>query len=229
MNRILSVLLVAVLAMPATAATMTLPGSWNGWDVNGNVMTDNSDGTYTLALSGLAADTRYEFKVVQDADWGMSWPGANSWAYTDAAGAVTVSFDTNVVSDGWLTDQNRIGVDVDLGTWTVVGGFQGWDNANASTAMASVGGGIYEYTHVFPTAGTQDWKVVNTGSWDSISTDNRSINTANAQVTTTADNQAVTFRVDALTGVVQAEVIPEPASLALVGLAGLLLAARRRG
>jgi hypothetical protein len=223
----------AVVAVPASAVDYYLPGEWNGWTPNADMMTDNGDGTYTRTMTGLTPNARYEFKVLQDGDWANpAWPGANCWFYADGDGEVTINFNTNVVSDGWLTDQYRIGVSTDLGTWTVVGGFGGaglpnWDNAGAGMQMAAQGGGIYKL-HLYLPADTYEWKIVDTGSWDSICEDERSINTANASVTTTPGLEYVNFYVDAYTGVVKTEVVPEPATIALLGLGGLALLRRKR-
>lgn len=223
--------MVAAFATPAFAA-YNLPGAWNGWDPTGNLMTDNLDGTYTLALTGLTASTRYEFKVVQDGAWANpNYPGTgNSWAYTDGAGNITVTFDTNAAGDGWVTDTNRIIVNTDPGAWTAVGDWQGWSNNNGATAMTDQGGGIYKLSYVIPTAGSYMWKAVNTGGWDAIGNDNRSINADNAGFTTTDPNQTVDFYVNVLNGSIQSVVqpVPEPAALGLMALGGLMFLRRRK-
>jgi hypothetical protein len=66
------------------------------------------------------------------------------------------------------------------------------------------------------------------GSWDSISWDNRSVGTADWAFSTDANNNIVTFRVDALRGVAQVTIVPEPSMFALLGLAGAALVLRRR-
>ncbi len=229
MRKILLTLIVACvigLTVPANA-DYYLAGGFNSWDPAGQLMTDNSDGTFSATVTGLDAGVRYEFKVT-DGTWGTAFPGANSWLFADGAGEVEVTFDTNVATDGWEGTQYRIGLNTDPGTWTLVGGFgeaTDWNNAAAEMAMASQGGGIYMLSKTLA-AGTYEWKAVVTGSWDAISWDGRSVNTSNMTLSLTEDAQ-VDFYVDALTGVVKTEIIPEPTTMALLGL-GAVLAIRRK-
>jgi hypothetical protein len=177
---------------------------FNGWASDGQLMIDKGDGTYTAKVVGLVPNARYEFKITQGT-WDWTFPSDNSWFFADEAGEVTITFNTNNVSDGWLPSQNRISLSTDPGNWTIAGSFQGWDNANPATAMTPLGAGFYRL--IWPlSSGTYEWKAVVTGSWDSISTDTRSINTANASLLVAPGQKEVKFYVDALTGVVGIDV-----------------------
>ena len=68
-----------------------------------------------------------------------------------------------------------------------------------------------------------------TGTWDSISSDARSVNTANAQFTTTASQDDAIIYLDAINGIVKVDVIPEPATIGLISIfgAGMLVARRK--
>ena len=128
---------------------------------------------------------------------------------------------------------DRLGLSTDPGAWTAVGNWQSqvgggdWDNANGSTAMTPLGGGIYQFSAVLA-PGTYEGKAVVSGSWDSISWDGRSVNTANSGFTTDAVNDTVVFTVDAFTGTSKVEVIPEPSSIALIAAGGFAVMFLRR-
>lgn len=140
-------------------------------------------------------------------------------------GSVTITFDTNVYADGWVNTTNRIGVDEEPGAWTAVGDWQGWWNANPATALAPLGGGIYFFEQdIAP--GWWQYKAVYTGTWDAVGADARSTNADTYWFETTAANPHAKFWVDAYTGVLKVEVVPEP--VAFAGLALLGLVARRR-
>jgi hypothetical protein len=224
---IITAALVATLPLFAQTYPLYVAGDFNGWTANGNVMTETfaGSGIWQAALSGVAAG-RHEFKITQG-DWSWSYPGPNTWLYAPGDGNITISYDSNTYADGWSTTAQRIGLSADPGTWTAAGSFQGWNNAEGN--MASLGGGIYSYQ--VSTPGTYDWKAVVTGSWDSISWDNRSVGTANWNFTV-GEGQVANLYVDAFKGVAKVDVVavPEPSTLALFGLSGLamLVAARRR-
>ncbi len=239
------VLAVVGLAVTARAEDYRVAGDWNGWDNTIDVMTDNGDGTWSATITGLTPGSRQEFKFYED--WDMVWVntdgnGSNNWLYADAEGSVTVGLNTNTVSDGWLTTTNRTGMSTDgAGTgWVIAGSFGGAGLPDWSTTglpMDDMGGGMYELTLYLPAGSGADWvdpglnsyawKAVAYDSWDSISEDGRGVNTQNAVVTVDEENEYVTFYLDAHTGVVRTEVIPEPATIALLGL-GLALIRRKR-
>lgn len=144
----------AALVLPALAQSGTyyVAGDFNGWNAAGNVMTQISPGIWQATLN--MSTGRHEFKITEG-DWSWNIPGTgNSWLYTDGSGNVTVTYDVNTYADGWSSTSGRIGVNVDPGTWTAVGDWQGWNNANPATAMTALGGGIYELQYAIATAAT---------------------------------------------------------------------------
>ncbi|MDY7041317.1 MAG: alpha-amylase family glycosyl hydrolase [Chloroflexota bacterium] len=190
-------------------------GNFNGWGT-GNPMFDDGthgdvtagDGLYTAVVTIATAD-RHEFKVASE-DWSVSYPGSgNSWLDTTVADeVVTVTFDTNVYDDGWQPTTNVIGVSTEPGTWTAVGDWQGWNNADPATEMTALGGGVYQLTTPIASPGSYQYKAVKTGTWDAVGADGRSVNAATASFETVEAGQNATFTVDALAGRVKVELEP---------------------
>jgi len=215
-------------SIPALAGTISTPhiaGDFQGWDAAANPMTETSLGSdiWTATFGGFAAGERHEFKIT-DGTWDNNLPGPNSWFYADGSGNITITYDGNTYADGWSTTMDRIGLSYDTGSWTAAGDFQGWDNA--ANNMVAQGGGIYMCQVTTP--GTWNWKAVVTGSWDSISWDNRSVGTANWEVTVNPGETANLY-VDAYAGVARVEIVPEPTTFALAGLGlAALITLRRR-
>jgi hypothetical protein len=230
MKKLLTITAVLAASLPLFAQTLPLyvTGDFNGWNAAGNVMTETSLGSGIWQVTLNMSAGRHEFKVTEG-DWSWNVPGANSWLYTDGSGNVTVTYDSNTYADGWSSASGRIGVSVDPGTWTAVGDWQGWNNADLATVMTGLGGGIYELQYTIGLAGTYQYKAVDTGSWDAIGSDARSINAGNLGFTTTSANQLVDFYVNALNGTIKVDVVPEPSTVAmsLSGLAALLVFRRR--
>lgn len=228
MKRILNLLVTAACAAVAwpSMAAYYVAGDFQGWNPGSSIMTETSPGSgiWQETFTALGASTRHEFKITQGS-WGTDVPTTgNSWLYSDPSGNVTITFDANTYADGFAPSPGRIGVNVDPGTWTAVGDWQGWNNANLATAMTAQGGGVYELAYAIGTPGTYQYKAVDTGSWDAIGTDSRGVNANTWSFTTTVPNQTVDFYVNALNGSIKADVlsVPEPSSLALFGLAGLM-------
>ncbi len=217
----------AALAITARA-DYYVAGDFNGWNGAGNIMTDMGGGIWQVNLAGVGG--RHEFKVTIG-DWSQNWPGSgNSWFIGDGLGNVTLTFNANDIQDGWRGNWGRMGTSTDPGAWTAVGDWQGWNNANPATAMGARGGGIYELQSVIPVAGWYQWKAVVTGTWDAIGDDFRGVNANTTWFQTTDANQTVDFLVNAFDGTIKVNVIPEPSTFALVGLAlaGLVCFRRRQ-
>ena len=202
MKKLLVFLLVCVVSMAAWADLITQPyitGDFNGWDPGATPMTETSSGSgiWTYTIAGLVAGQYQQFKITPG-DWSGTAPASNSWYSADASGKVTITFNTNVVSDGWLPEQFRVGVSTEPGSWSLVGDFNSWNNADPTQTMTSMGGGIYAITQTFP-AGSWNLKPTHTGTWDAVGTDGRSIDAWNYSLELTSATE-VTVYVNAFAG-----------------------------
>ncbi|MCB9853616.1 MAG: PEP-CTERM sorting domain-containing protein [Phycisphaerales bacterium] len=228
--------IVMLIAAPAHA-DFWCPGTTNGWDVNGNAMTETFGGSGIWDYSWTGTPNNRElFDIISlPGNWDSKvHPAGNQWAYGDGTGSNTLTLDTNTYADGWLPDTNRVKVAFEPNTsWTATGSFQSqvggsdWDNGNINTPMADQGGGIFKFEATLA-PGNYAWKPVVTGSWDSISTNSRNVNTNNIDFTTDAVNNHVEMWVDVLNGTVKTVITPEPATMALLGFGALALIRRRR-
>ncbi len=214
---------------PPTAGIMAdidwcVAGSMNGWDNTSNPMYDDGtngdllarDGIYSLEMSIATAPATYEWKAVECGNWGLAYPSANSWFTTSVADqTVTFSLDTNDYSANagmaLLPAGNIVNVTGDdLPTsFTAVGDFQGWNNANPATLMTDMGNGFYRLVYSVAMPGSYIGKVVVTGSWNGFGADGRSTDPANITFTTTEPNQDVVFLLDTYTG----RLLVEPVSI----------------
>ncbi len=206
-----TLVLVAILATATAALAIDNPhvaGEMQGWDPAANPMVETfpGSGIYEITFTWLDPGGRYEFKIT-DGTWTNSIPSSNSWLYADPNGTITITYDSNLYDDGWSPTYDRIGLSTDPGSWTAAGSFQGWNNADPNSAMVPMGDGLYvlELTGLDPLCYL--WKPVVTGTWDSISWDGRSINTANMEFCPDLASDTVQLWVDAYTGTVRVDVI----------------------
>ncbi|MBN1510951.1 MAG: PEP-CTERM sorting domain-containing protein [Phycisphaerae bacterium] len=223
MMRALLALLVAVLLVAPAYGDWYYRGDTNSWGAT--PMTDNLDGTFSITVTGTPGTfTAWKHSQAPDT-W--DWPGSgNSWAYFDGDGNLTITLDTNVYADGWMNTEKRVNISHDgVSQWAAVGDFNGWNNNDSAMYMSAVGGGVYEVQATIATPGEHWYKAVSAGSWDAIGADARSVNADNLGFTTTVADEVVIFQVKPLEGVVR--VIPEPATLTLLGLGALALIRRR--
>lgn len=189
-------------------------GSFQGWDNSSTALFDDGtngdlvaqDGVFSRDVS-IASSGDYEWKAVECGNWGVTRPAANSWFSTSVANQVVkLTLDTRdhsvdaglMMLPGW--DIVNVWGDTLPASFTAVGSFQGWNNADPATALTSLGNGYYRLAYAIPTAGSYIGKIVATGSWRAFGGDGRSTDAGNVNFTTTQDNQLVIFLLNAYTG-----------------------------
>lgn len=89
--------------------TYSVIGTVNGnWD-NDSDMTKNTDGTYSVTITGVKAGT-YEFKVRIDHDWSEAYPGSNYKFTAEADGDYVITFnpETKAIAVSSATGINSI-------------------------------------------------------------------------------------------------------------------------
>jgi hypothetical protein len=201
-----------------TITTPFVAGDFNGWNAGdpNYAMTETPAGShiYVKAITGLVAGSRHVFKITKG-DWSVNLPSSgNSWFIADGAGGITITYDANYNTDGWMPPKDRLNVSVDPGNWTAVGDFQSevggsdWNNADPNTPLTAQGGGIYKFTATNIPPAAYFGKAVHTGTWDAIGNDNRSENADNVSFTISAATDTLNIEVDAFIGRIRIVVTP---------------------
>jgi hypothetical protein len=226
--RTLTALTVLGLASAAFAqgAPYYVRGDLNGWGGTDYELTDMGGGHFATTITGLTPNQKSEFKVTTD-DWSYNGPASNAVFEADANGEVTIHFyEDPAWTDGWMPDTGpRVGWEWTLpGTeWEIMGSFNGW--SDPVMTLSDMGNSFFEGSMIVPTAGTYEFKIRKQGDWD-INVGADFGKGANIFYTTTTDNEEMIVSLDLVGG--RYQVIPTPASIALLGLGGLVATRRRR-
>jgi hypothetical protein len=231
MRKLVALLAVGLLAAPALAAPgqFNARGEFNGWGET--LMTDNLDGTHTVNFSALTPSTVMAYKVAEDldppADWDNNWPRENWFTVTDGAGDLTITFDTNVIGDGWQPASHRV-LSPDPGNpWEVIGDFTDWDGGAPEPQLLAQGGGLYSVDVTIANPGAHAYKFRAPGDWGRQIGDPVT-GSSNIEFSTTDPNELWRFELDIPNGRWRQTLVPEPASIALLGLGAVALLRRRR-
>lgn len=221
----LLIISMALGAMSAANAQFVIRGDFNSWGGGGDVsMTDMGGGHWQGLITGLTPGSRSEFKVTTP-DWSNSGPSNNAKFMVGASGEVLVHFWENAAADGWLPDSGkRVGYTNDNAhNWEIMGSFNGW--SGPLLGLTHMGGGLYEGI-VALTAGNYEYKFRMENDWD-ISINNDFSNSGANISTMIAADGLYKFSLDLPNGRHNLEVVPEPATMAVVGL-GVAALMRRR-
>lgn len=225
MKKMVAVAALVLMAMPSlTMAGWDVRGEMNGWGQT--AMTDNFDGTFTASFSGLSASTVMKYKVDENppGDWSNAFPSQDWFTKTDGAGDLSITFDTNVIGDGWSPASNRV-YSPDTGLdWEVLGDFTGWDGA--PVAAVAQGGGLYSVDITIASAGAHQYKFRAPGDWGRQVGD--FTGSSNIEFSSANPNETYRFELDIPNGRWRQSLIPEPATLALLGLGAVAVVRRRR-
>ena len=199
----------------AAAGNWCVAGDFQGWNNQSTPLLDDGthgdlipeDGIYSREVT-LAEVKTYKFKALACGDWNTSFPQKDAWIIpTVVDQKVTITFDTNDHStDAGLVMQpakNAVNVigDTPPISYTAVGDFNGWNNADATTLLADMGSGFYRLVLPITTAGTYSGKITHTGSWgEQFTMGGRAVDEGNFSFTTTTDGQEVVFLLDTHNG-----------------------------
>lgn len=219
---------VAALALAAGSANAqyVLRGEFNGWGGGGDIpFIDMGGGMFTAVATGLTPGSMYEYKATTP-DWSFNGPGSNAKAMANAAGELTVNwFPSLSWADGWQPSSTvRVGyLDSGLHGWDLMGSVNGWGTPFGT--LTDQGGGLYSTTLAIA-PGSYEFKFRKDGDW-AISIGGDFGNSAGNASFTTAGPETV-FELDLPNGRWRVTDVPTPGTMALCGVAGLVVARRRR-
>jgi hypothetical protein len=228
MRKLVALLVVGLMASPALAQPYDARGGFNGWGQT--PMVDDLDGSYSVTIGGLTAGDRHNFKVAVG-DWVSQWPGSDSRTVVNGAGDITLHFFPGAIADGWNPGGDRVGYsDHGQHGWEIMGAFNGWTDGvdTAARQMTDQGGGLYSVDYTIAAPGSYDYKFRESNSWDIAIGDDFGNSAANNNITTVDPNSVVRFELDLPNGRWRTTIVPEPATLALLGMGAVAIIRRRR-
>jgi hypothetical protein len=225
MRRVIALAAVALTASLALAQPYYARGDFNGWAGTADPLADMGGGKWSYTVTGLTPGAAYEYKATVD-DWSFNAPGSNARTTADGSGEITMNFFPNTSwADGWEPSAKpRLGwEDPGAHGWELIGAMNGWAGGDI---LADMGGGLYSGTFALP-AGTHEFKFRMPGDWAHSTGDDLGNAAANNSVTVANNGDTWQFDLDLPNGRWRTTFIPEPTTLALLALGGLLGFRRR--
>jgi glycosidase len=159
-----------VAAAPRSPAQVNVAGSFeesiggSNW-TNNDPLTDmsdaNSDGVWRFVAT-LPVAGNYEYKIVENGDWGLAFPADNVVFSADAGEEVRWFYDEN---DHYVSDSTRHAVAAVAGNFASAIGGADWSPDNLRTWMKDPDGdGVYTFMATIP-EGNYEYKVALDEGW----------------------------------------------------------------
>ena len=204
------------------------PGDWDPTN-SSLIMSDIGGGLFQVDANNLVYGAPYDFKVVDDegtppAAWGDPEITPNQLTvWGDVDGTVSITVDTNVINN---IGQYATWINFDSGPLQVVGDFMDeaggagdWNPADPAFMMTPMGNGYYVFDTTISTPGIYQFKASFGMGWDDqVGTEGFSNNAITKGFETTVANEQIRMYVDLTSRELGVLPVPEPASLALLGL-----------
>ncbi|MDO4893327.1 MAG: hypothetical protein Q3989_08495, partial [Eubacteriales bacterium] len=160
----------------AAGETWSVIGLKEDWNKDYD-MTDNGDGTYTVAIENVASDD-YEFKVRKNHNWAESYgKNGSNYEFTVAgveSTTVTITFDSDtheitVSGEGVKKSEHNIKKIVAAGNGSQNSSFlngESWNTDADVNKMTEIESNVYQITYRDVAAGNYQFKFAANGSWD---------------------------------------------------------------
>ena len=230
-GRLAAAIGLVVLGASVSNAALWMPGGYQtaggyGTDwtpANAPMLTDLSGGLHSISLTGLTANTNYNYKLLDDGGtpppaWGdpevpnNGGGSPDNWFRTGASGGATINVNRNTFNDGLVPATDRITTDTDLtafttfyatGDWMIdAGGATNYNAADPAFTMTAEGGGRYSLDVTIPTPGVYQYKATAGTFANQWGANGRNVNASTLSFFTVAADQGVTFVLDVAKGAI---------------------------